>query len=228
MRNAIHTNWLRVACAALILVTGAGCSSTNRTVKGAAIGAAAGGAAGAAIGHDRGNTAKGAIIGAAIGGTAGALIGHEMDRQAKELKQNVPGATVERVGEGIKVTFASGLLFDFDSDVIRGSARDNLNALAHSLDKYDGSDLMIIGHTDNVGSDAYNVGLSERRADAATRYLVSQGVSRSRIGTRGMGESEPVASNDSEAGRSQNRRVEVAIYASEAWRAQAKREAGTS
>ena len=205
-----------------------GCASMNRKGKGALIGAAAGGAVGGVIGKQSGNTAKGAIIGAVVGGAAGAIIGHQMDQQAKELKQNIPGATVERVGEGIKVTFASGLLFGFDSDVIRGDARVNLDELARSLDKYDDSNLMIVGHTDNVGSDAYNQDLSERRADSATRYLSSRGVSRFRIGTRGVGESEPAASNSTDGGRSMNRRVEVAIYASEAWREQVKRETGGS
>ena len=132
------------------------------------------------------------------------------------------------MGEGIKVTVASGLLFGFDSAIIRGSARSNLDALAQNLDKYDDSNLMIVGHTDDVGREAYNLDLSERRADAATRYLVVQGVTRSRIGTLGVGESEPVASNDTEEGRSRNRRIEIAIYASEAWRQQAMREAGPS
>jgi outer membrane protein OmpA-like peptidoglycan-associated protein len=199
----------------------------NNTGKGAVIGAGAGGVVGGVIGKQSGNTAKGAIIGAVIGGAAGAIIGHQMDQQARELKQNIPGATVERVGEGIKVTFASGLLFDFDSDVVKGSARSNLDELASSLDKYDGSNLMIVGHTDNVGSDSYNKDLSERRADAATRFLVSRNVSRNRIGTLGVGETEPVASNATDSGRARNRRVEVAIYASEAWRDQAKREAGS-
>jgi outer membrane protein OmpA-like peptidoglycan-associated protein len=199
----------------------------NRTQKGAVIGAGAGGVVGGVIGKQSGNTAKGAIIGAVLGGAAGAIIGHQMDQQAKELKQNIPGATVERVGEGIKVTFASGLLFDFDSDVVRGAARVNLDELARSLDKYDGSNLMIVGHTDNVGSDSYNQDLSERRADAATRYLVSHGVDRNRVGTLGVGETEPVASNSTDEGRARNRRVEVAIYASQAWQEQAKREAGT-
>jgi len=148
-----------------------------------------------------------------------------MDKQAKELKQNIPGATVERVGEGIAVTFASGLLYDFDSDVIRPEAASNLRALAASLHKYPGSDLLIVGHTDQVGSAAYNQGLSERRASAAANYLVAQGVNHARVGTRGMGETDPVAANDTELGRQRNRRVEVAIYASEAYRAEvAKRQ----
>ncbi len=211
--------------AALIVGGMAGCSSMNKKEKGAIIGAAAGGAAGAVIGHATGSTARGAIIGAVVGGVAGAIIGHQMDQQAKELEQNIPGATVTRVGEGIAVTFASGLLFDFDSDVIRGAARTNLNELATSLDKYDNSNLMIVGNTDAIGSDAYNQNLSERRAESAARYLESRGVSASRISTAGVGEREPIATNATDEGRQQNRRVEVAIYASDELREQARRQA---
>jgi outer membrane protein OmpA-like peptidoglycan-associated protein len=177
------------------------------------------------IGKATGSTAAGVIIGAAVGGIAGGIIGAEMDKQARELKQNIPGARVERVGEGIAVTFASGLLYDFDSDVVRPEAQSNLRNLAKSLSKYPGSDLLIVGHTDQVGASSYNQSLSERRAAAAANYLVSQGVSRTRVGTRGMGETEPLADNDTEAGRQANRRVEVAIYASEAYRAEVAKRA---
>ena len=218
---------LWAAMAVLILTSAAGCSSLNKKEKGAIIGAAAGGAIGGIIGGNNGSTAKGAIIGAVVGGAAGAIIGHQMDQQAKELEQNIPGATVERVGEGIQVTFASGLLFGFDSDVVRGDARSNLNELARSLDRYDESNLLIVGHTDAVGRESYNQDLSERRAESAANYLVSQGVDPNRIDTRGLGETEPVASNESDSGRAKNRRVEVAIYASEEMRDRAKREAAS-
>lgn len=218
---------LSLGLSALLLLGVTSCATMSNTAKGGAIGTAAGGVVGGVIGHQSGNTAKGTIIGAVLGGAAGAIIGHQMDKQAQELKQNIPGATVERVGEGIQVTFASGLLFDFDSDVVKGDARANLDELARSLDKYDGSSLLIVGHTDNVGSDSYNQDLSERRANAARRYLASRDVDRNRIDTHGAGEDEPVASNATDAGRARNRRVEVAIYASEAWRDQAKREAGS-
>jgi len=161
-------------------------------------------------------------IGAVVGGTAGAIIGAQMDKQAKELEQNIKGATIERVGEGIQVTFASGLLYDFDSDFVRPEARINLTELAKSLSQYPNSDLLIIGHTDQVGSTGYNLGLSERRANAAATYLTTQGVSGTRMATRGLGESEPVGSNDTEAGRQANRRVEVAIFANAATRAAGK------
>lgn len=210
----------RVVAFSLIIAaaisTGAACATKTQT--GAAVGAAGGGVVGAVIGKATGNTARGAIIGAAVGGAAGAIIGAQMDKQAKELRQNIPGAKVTRIGEGIAVTFESGLLYDFDSDVVKSEARKNLRALASSLDKYPNTDILIVGHTDQVGPASYNQGLSERRASAAENYLVSQGVARSRLATRGMGETDPVASNDTEGGRSLNRRVEVAIYASEAFR----------
>ena len=225
MRIDSNSTMLRAALAVLVLTGAAGCSDMSGKQKGAVIGAAAGGAMGAIIGTNNGSTAKGAIIGAAVGGVAGAIIGNQMDKQAKELEQNIPGATVERVGEGIQVTFASGLLFGFDSDVVRGSARSNLDELARSLDKYDGSNLLIVGHTDSVGRESYNQDLSERRAESASGYLVSRGVARNRVGTRGLGETEPVATNESDAGRAKNRRVEVAIYASEEMRDRAKHEA---
>jgi outer membrane protein OmpA-like peptidoglycan-associated protein len=202
-----------------LLLASSACASLSKKENGAIIGATAGAAAGAAIG----GTAKSAIIGAAVGGTAGAVIGHQMDQQAKEIKQQVPGAIVERVGEGLQVTFASGLLFDTESDVLNVPARQNLAQLAQSLDKYPGTDLLIVGHTDSKGTDAYNLSLSERRAAAVTTYLASQGVTRTRLRPAGRGETEPVATNDTEVGRQQNRRVEVAIYANETLKAQAGR-----
>ena len=224
MRSVLNSTTLRASVGALVMAGLTGCASMSNEQKGAVIGAAAGATAGGVIGNQTGSTARGAIIGAVVGGVAGGIIGHQMDKQAAELKQNIPGATVERVGEGIQVTFASGLMFDFNSDVVRGDARTNLNALARSLDKYDKSDLMIVGHTDNVGTREYNQDLSERRSSSAARYLHDQGVTR-RIATRGLGEDEPITSNSTDAGRRQNRRVEVAIYASEAWQAEAKRQA---
>ena len=188
------------------------CASMNNKERGAVIGAGAGAAVGGVIGNNTGSTARGAIIGAVVGGAAGAVIGHQMDQQAKEIQQTVPGAKVERVGEGILVTFDSGLLFDFNSDRIRPDAASNLNNLASSLNKFGESKIMIVGHTDNVGTDSYNMDLSNRRANSASAYLQSRGVPSTRITTTGRGEAEPVASNDTEAGRQQNRRVEIAIY----------------
>ena len=201
----------------------AGCASMNQKERGAVIGAGAGAAIGGVIGNQTGSTARGAIIGAVVGGAAGAIIGHQMDQQAKELDQSIPGAKVERVGEGIQVTFESGLLFDFDSDRIRPDAAKNFQELANSLKKFGNSNLLIVGHTDSQGEDAYNMNLSQRRANSASAYLQSLGVPASRISTAGRGETEPVASNDTDAGRQLNRRVEVAIYASPEYREQVKK-----
>lgn len=203
-----------MALLALSVIQFTGCASWRNREKGAVIGAAAGAGVGAAIGK----SAKGAIIGAVVGGAAGAVIGHQMDQQAKELEQNIPGATVTRVGEGIAVSFASGLLYDFDSDAIKPTAAQNLKTLAASLGKYPNTDVLIVGHTDATGSDSYNMDLSERRATSAQRFLVGEGVVPTRLRATGRGETEPIASNDTESGMAQNRRVEVAIYANEAAR----------
>ncbi|HVB32109.1 MAG TPA: OmpA family protein [Gemmatimonadaceae bacterium] len=205
---------MRAPLALLLVWALTACASLSRKEKGAAIGAAAGGVVGGVIGNQTGSTARGAIIGAVVGGAAGAIIGHQMDQQAKELQQNIPGATVTRVGEGIAVTFASGLLYDFDSDVVRADAGQNLRALAASLEKYPNTDLLIVGHTDAVGTSEYNQALSERRATAAANYLEAQGVAAGRLRAVGRGETEPIAGNDTEAGRQLNRRVEIAIYSS--------------
>ena len=202
-----------IAVLVLVTVQTAGCASWGRREKGAAAGAAAGAVVGGVIGHQTGSTARGAIIGAVVGGAAGAVIGHQMDQQAKELEQNIPGATVTRVGEGIAVSFASGLLYDFDSDAIKPTAAQNLRTLAQSLGKYPNTDVLIVGHTDATGSDSYNMSLSERRARAAQNFLVGEGVTPTRLRAAGRGETEPIASNETEAGQAQNRRVEVAIYA---------------
>lgn len=219
---------LTVAVAAVSL-TGAGltgCASMNNTARGGAVGAGVGGAIGAVIGNNTGSTARGAIIGAVIGGAAGAVIGRQMDRQAEQIDQTVPGAEVQRVGEGIAVTFESGILFPYDSDQLLPAGRSNIQALARSLQQYPGSEVLIVGHTDATGSDQYNQSLSLRRAESAAAYLASQGVPRARIRTAGRGETEPVASNETDAGRQQNRRVEVAIFASEEYREQIIRENG--
>jgi outer membrane protein OmpA-like peptidoglycan-associated protein len=216
----------------LLVTAGSGsvltsCQSLNNKERGAIIGAGAGAAVGGVIGNQTGSTARGAIIGAVVGGVAGGIIGHQMDQQAKEIKQQIPGAVVERVGEGIQVTFDSGLLFDYDSDRIKPAAAENLRNLAQSLNNYPNTDLVIVGHTDNAGSDNYNADLSQRRSRAAANYLASLGVSPSRLKTYGRGENEPVAENTTDAGRQQNRRVEVAIFANAAAREEARRRAAT-
>ena len=191
-----------------------GCGASN-ALKGGAIGAAGGAVVGGAIGTAAGNTALGAIIGAAVGGTTGAIIGHNMDKRAEEMRNDLSNATVERVGEGIKITFDSGILFATDSYQLQAVAKTNIESLAKILNKYSDTDILIEGDTDNEGTDEYNLTLSERRAQAVADYLKGQAVAGSRISTVGLGESNPVTSNETAAGRQQNRRVEIAIFANE-------------
>ena len=213
-RLSIHT--ARVARPAMLVgiaLAFAACSSFNRREQGAVIGAAAGAAVGGVVGNNTGSTARGAIIGAVVGGATGAIIGHQMDQQAKELRVEIAGATIERVGEGIQVTFASGLLYDFDSDAIRPEAARNLQNLATSLRKYPNTELLIVGHTDALGTAVYNQDLSTRRASSASSYLTTLGIGATRLRSTGKGETEAVAPNETEAGRQVNRRIEVAIFA---------------
>jgi len=200
-----------VLAASMALAMGCG---TSNAVRGGAIGAGAGGALGGVIGNQAGNTAVGAIIGAAVGGTTGALIGRHMDQQAAEMQQDLQNARIERIGEGIKITFDSGILFDYDSAALRSVARTNIDNLVVILNKYPDTNILVEGDTDNTGSDAYNQGLSERRARAVASQLMA-GVSGTRISTIGLGESNPIASNDTDAGRQLNRRVEIAIFAND-------------
>ncbi len=198
--------------AGLMAITG--CAASN-TAKGGAIGAGAGGVIGGIIGKQTGNTAVGAIVGAAVGGTAGTLIGRHMDKQAAEMKAKVEGAQVERVGEGIKITFASGILFRTNSAELQPDAKKSVQELAQILKDDPETNILIEGHTDADGTDAYNQKLSERRAQAVASYAASIGVSTSRFQTVGYGESQPVASNDTASGKQANRRVEIAVMANE-------------
>lgn len=195
----------------LLLIVGIqviqGCKASN-TAKGTAIGAGSGAVIGGVIGHQSGNTAVGAIIGAAVGGSAGALIGHTMDKQAEELQNDLKGATVERVGEGIKITFDSGLMFDFDSYLLTAGTQGNLTDLSKTLNKYPDTNILIEGHTDKSGTEAYNMDLSKKRGQAVSNFLKQNSVASSRLTTTGYGEDQPISTIDEE-----NRRVEVAIYA---------------
>ncbi|RWY55892.1 OmpA family protein [Mucilaginibacter gilvus] len=217
---------LKIATFSIALATlgvlGAGCNSLTKTQKGAAIGAGAGGTIGAIIGKAAGNTALGAIIGGAVGGTAGAFIGRNMDRQAAEIKQTVPGATVIREGEGILVKFDSGILFDTDQSALKAAARTNLQNLSASLANNPQTNILIVGHTDNTGSDAHNMDLSIRRAEAVKAFIAAGNVANSRLSTSGKGEIEPIADNTTVDGRSQNRRVEIVIVANEQMKNQAR------
>lgn len=214
------TGLQKVAWIVLVLIGGQilfGCNASNKA-KGAAIGAGTGAVLGGLIGKKSDNTAVGAIIGAGVGGAAGALIGDRMDKQAAELKADLKGATVERVGEGIKITFDSGLMFDFDSYTLTPATKENLNDLAKTLNKYEDTDVLIEGHTDKTGEANYNMTLSQNRANAVADYLEQQKVKASRTTTRGYGEEQLVSENDRE-----NRRVEVAIYANNKMKRLAKK-----
>jgi outer membrane protein OmpA-like peptidoglycan-associated protein len=211
-------------CAVFVLGTLSGCGSMKKRDKGAIIGAVGGAAAGAAVGKAAGNTAVGAILGAVVGGAAGAYIGNYMDKQAEEIRNDIEGATVERVGEGIKITFASGILFDIDKSNLRPVAQQNITELSRILKKYDDTKILIEGHTDATGPEDYNMDLSIRRAQSVMNYLTAQEVMPTRITVQGYGEEQPVADNQTADGRQQNRRVEIAIFANDKLKAEAKKQ----
>ncbi len=215
-----------VALVTLLSLGAAGCSSLSNTKQGALIGAGAGGAVGAVVGNAAGSTAKGAIIGAVVGGAAGAIIGSRMNDRAETLERELDNATIERVGEGILVTFDSGILFGFDSSNLQREARNNLGDLARVLARdSDDYELLVAGHTDDTGSESYNRTLSARRAAAASDFLATQGIRPGQLRVQGLGEMEPVASNETSAGQESNRRVEIAIFASAEYRDEAIRQA---
>ena len=222
----VRRRGITLALVIALSLAGTGCSSLSNTQRGALIGAGAGGAVGAIIGNAAGSTTKGAIIGAVVGGAAGAIIGSRMNDRAETLERELDNATIERVGEGILVTFDSGILFGFDSSTLRAQARNNLGDLARVLaaDPED-YEILVAGHTDNSGAEAYNQALSERRAAAASDFLATAGIPGSQIRIQGLGEMEPLASNETPVGQQANRRVEVAIFASAAYREEAIRQA---
>lgn len=193
--------------------------NANNTQKGAAIGTAAGAVLGAVLGNNLGkggNAPLGAVLGGVVGGVAGGVIGNKMDKQAKEIKDVLPGAEVERVGEGIKVTLHENTVnFDFNSSTLTTLAKTNLDKLVTVLRNNPDTNINIYGYTDSVGTDAVNLTLSGKRAGAVKSYFTIAGISSSRLFTEGMGKANPVASNDTDAGRAQNRRVEFAITANE-------------
>lgn len=199
-----------------------GCEATknaSNTQKGAVIGAGSGAVIGGVIGNNvgKGNTALGAIIGGVVGGTAGGYIGSRMDKQAKKIEQEIPGAEVERVGEGINVTFdeASGVYFDSEKYNLNAKSQETLNKLAGIFKEYPNTNILVEGHTDNTGSDSYNLTLSKNRAQAVTSYMVSNGLDKGRFDTKWYGEAQPKYDNTTAEGRSKNRRVELAIVANE-------------
>lgn len=203
--------------------------NANNKQKGTVIGATGGAVVGGVVGNNvgEGNTALGAIIGSVVGGAAGAYIGNRMDKQAQRIEEEIPGAEVERVGEGINVTFdeTSGVYFATDSYNVEGQSREALMSLANILNEYPKTNILVEGHTDSTGSDAYNLTLSKNRAQAVTNFLVNQGISKGRVDTKWYGESQPKYDNSTVEGRSKNRRVELAIVASEELKEEAELQA---
>ena len=203
-----------VVVGALIAGLSVGCAMSARD-KGVLIGGASGAVLGGVIGHQSDNTVVGAILGGVVGGVAGGIIGNYMDKQAEEMQQDIEGARIERVGEGIKITFDSGILFDVDKYELREQAKRNIEKLAVILNKYEDTNILLAGHTDSDGSDDYNMTLSERRARSVAHYLAENSVTSARMTSMGLGESQPVASNSTAEGKQANRRVEIAIMANE-------------
>ena len=206
----------------ILLVSIMGCGSWKKRDQGAVIGAGAGAVVGGVIGNEAGSTAVGAILGAVIGGAAGAYIGNYMDNQAAEIERDLEGATVERIGEGIKITFDSGILFDVDSSVLQPAAQTNLTNLAVILKKYDDTKILVEGHTDATGGNDHNLDLSLRRAQSVANYMAGLQVLSTRFNIMGYGEDQPMATNDTPEGRQVNRRVDIAIFANDKLKGVAK------
>lgn len=201
--------------------------NTNNTQRAAAIGVAGGAIIGGVIGNNVGdgnNTALGAVIGSVVGGASGAYIGSRMDEQAKRIEEEIPGAEVVRVGEGIAVTFDqnSGVYFGVNEDFINADSRKSLDKLIKILLDYPKTNLIIEGHTDSSGSATYNMDLSRRRANSVTDYLIKNGIASKRLTTKYFGEEQPKYDNSTAEGRTKNRRVEVAIVASEEMKQEAE------
>lgn len=204
--------------------------NSNKTQRGAVIGAAGGAVIGGILGNNvgkGGNGALGAVLGGVIGGVAGGVIGHKMDKQAREIETSVPGAKVERVGEGIKLTLGENAVrFNTDKSTLTSTAQANLDKLVPVFNQYADTNIQIYGYTDTTGTVAHNLTLSEQRAASVKSYLIGKGISSSRLTTTGLGIADPIATNDTAEGRSQNRRVEFAITANEKMVQDAQKEAG--
>jgi len=206
---------LAVLVVAVFVLSAVNCASWSKGVKGGVIGGAGGAVLGGLIGHAAGNTILGAIIGAAVGGAAGAIIGSYMDKQASEMQRDLEGAEVQRIGEGIKITFDSGILYDIDKSDLRPVSKTNLTDLAKILNKYPDTNILIEGHTDDTGTEEHNMVLSKDRAQSVVSYLAALEVSSPRFSVAGYGEMQPIVTNDTLEGRQKNRRVDIAIMANE-------------
>ena len=166
-------------------------------------------------------------MGGVIGGAAGGLIGNRMDKQARKISESIPGAKVERVGEGIKLVLGeNSVRFDTNKSTLTATAKANLDKLVKVFTEYPDTDIKIYGYTDSAGADDYNMNLSQARAETVKTYLAAKGLAASRFLTVGLGEMEPVATNDTPEGKSQNRRVEFAITANNKMVEDAQKEAG--
>jgi outer membrane protein OmpA-like peptidoglycan-associated protein len=201
--------------------------NTNKTQRGAAIGAIAGAVLGGVIGNNvKGmNTEMGAVLGGVVGGVAGGVIGNKMDKQAREIETALPGAQVERIGEGIRLVLGENAVrFDTNKSTLTAAAKANLDKLVPVFQSYADTDIIIYGYTDSTGAVEYNQKLSEQRAASVKAYLASKGLNVSRFTSKGMGISDPIASNDTTEGKAQNRRVEFAITANEKMIEDAKKE----
>lgn len=218
----IQSYLLVIAAAVLLLNTS--CSNMNKAQKGGAIGAGGGAVIGGAIGKMAGNTALGAIIGAAVGGTAGTVIGKKMDQQAADIKNTVPSAKVERVGEGITVEFSNAVMFGFNSYALTGPADSTLDQLITILNKYPNTNIEVQGHTDSTGTFEYNQTLSENRAHAVGDYLRNHGIADARITEKGYGKTAPKYPNSTAEGRAMNRRVEFVITANDQMKKEAQQQ----
>ncbi|SDW75008.1 OmpA family protein [Flavobacterium degerlachei] len=204
--------------------------NTNNTQRGAGIGAASGAVIGAILGNNvgkGGNGAMGAVLGGVVGGVAGGVIGNKMDKQARQIDEVLPGAEVKRVGEGIQLVLnENAVRFDTNKSTLTATAKANLDKLVPVFAEYPDTDITIFGYTDSTGPADFNLKLSGQRAASVRSYLVSKGVASSRFNVTGLGIADPIASNETVEGRSQNRRVEFAITANDKMREDAKTEAG--
>jgi outer membrane protein OmpA-like peptidoglycan-associated protein len=204
--------------------------NTNNTQRGAGIGAASGAIIGGILGNNLGKGGKGAmgaVLGGVVGGVAGGVIGNKMDKQARQIDEALPGAEVKRVGEGIQLVLnENAVRFDTNKSTLTATAKQNLNKLVPVFAEYPDTDITIFGYTDSTGPAVYNLELSKERAASVVNYLVSKRVAAARFHVTGLGIADPIATNDTPEGRSQNRRVEFAITANDKMREEAKAESG--
>lgn len=205
--------------------------NSTKTERGAVIGTAAGAVLGAVLGNNTGNgnnSELGAVLGAVIGGVAGGVIGKKMDDQVKEITTTLPGAEVKRVKEGIQVvldeTSSDGVRFSVNQATISSTSKSTLNKLATVFKNNPDTNIIIVGHTDSDGDQAYNQSLSVKRAAAVKSYLSSKGVSSFRLTTKGSGETNPAHTNRTAEGKAKNRRVEFFIAANKKMIQDAKKE----